>query len=32
LALWIVLMAKAYRGETFKVPVVAELVDKVVAK
>jgi uncharacterized membrane protein len=32
LVLWIVLMARAYKGEMFKVPVVADLVDKLVAR
>ena len=32
LALWIVLMVKAYRHETFRVPVVGDLVDKLAAR
>lgn len=32
LVLWIVLMAKAYQGEKFRVPVVADLVEQLVAR
>jgi uncharacterized membrane protein len=28
LALWILLMYKAYKGETYKLPVIGEIVDK----
>ena len=32
LVLWIVLMVKAYQGEMFKLPIVAELIDRLVAR
>jgi uncharacterized membrane protein len=32
LVLWIVLMVKAFQGERFRVPVVADLVDQLVAR
>jgi uncharacterized membrane protein len=32
LVLWIVLMVKAYQGQSYKLPVVGDLVDQLVAK
>jgi uncharacterized membrane protein len=32
LALWILLMYKAYKGETYKLPVIGEIVDKQINK